>query len=145
MLKKRHKERLKELKSPGAPSQEVGAPGSIEQQLDMVEHGSLRGDEILHHHGVVEEDHPLAHVPAVDELLDRYQMDFSEENREGAEASGDEHSAGLQGGEPELDGQPHINTGLPGALTRQQEWIEKQDWSEREELSEGVAKRMQQP
>ncbi len=140
MLKKRLKERFPVRKNPGDPEPEYCTPGSIEQQLDMCEEGSLRGDEILHRHGLPVDD--LPDVPAVDVLLDRYQLDSAEENREGSELSGDEHSAGLQGGEPELAGQLHINTGLPGDRTKHEELIERKDWSEEEELTQGIAKRM---
>ncbi|MEW6057495.1 MAG: hypothetical protein AB1540_12860, partial [Bdellovibrionota bacterium] len=46
-----------------------------------------------------------------------WHVDLSEENREGAEMSGDEHSAGLEGGEREIEQQSHISTGLPGDRT----------------------------
>jgi len=97
MLKKRPKELLPELKNPGDPEPERGTPGSIEQHLDMCEDGSLRGDEVLHHHGMTEEWDSVPTPAPVDLLLDRYQLDLSEEDREGAEESGDEHSAGQQG------------------------------------------------
>ena len=88
----------------GSTESKIYAPGSIEQQLDMCEEGPLRGDEVLREH----RDHP------------NYSMDLSEENREGDEMSGDEHSGGLQGGEPELTspGQGHIQTGMPGDQNR---------------------------
>lgn len=83
-----------------------GESGSIEQQLDMNESGPLRGDDISHQ----------AH---------RYgrgsNVDMSEYGREGDEMSGDDHSSGMQGGEPELSGQPHISTGMPGDETRTDE------------------------
>ncbi len=96
MLKKRPKEWLPELKNPGDPESERGTPGSIEQQLDMCEEGSLRGDEVLHHHGMTEERGSVPTPTPVDLLLERYQLDLSEEDREGSEESGDEHSAGQQ-------------------------------------------------
>lgn len=86
-------------------------PGSITQQLDMNESGPLRGDEILHHHGLPDpagrpdgDPMPLA----ADRMEHNYQVNMSEEGREGDEESGDEHSSGLQGGE---------NNGLPGDMT----------------------------
>lgn len=87
------------------------APGSIEQQLDMCESGNLRGDEILHLHGHLNQ-------PTEDnEMLNNYRVDMSEEDREGDEESGDDHSAGLQGGETELKNQSHIDSGLPGGTS----------------------------
>ena len=139
MLRKRPKERFPELKSPGDPAPERGLPGSIEQHLDMCENGSLRGDEILHHHGMTEEHSPLPDVPPVDLLMDRFQLDLAEENREGDELSGDDHSGGLQGGEHELAGQLHLPTGLPGDLRARSELQEKIDLELREEFPDGVA------
>lgn len=77
---------------------EPGEAGSIEQQLDMMESGNLRG-ELASRHGKM-----------------NFNVDMSEYNREGSEMSGDEHSSGMQGGESELStvGQRHIHTGLPG-------------------------------
>lgn len=71
----------------------------------MCETGELRGDEILHESRA---------QPGM-------RIDMSEENREGDEMSGDEHSSGLQGGEPELESQPHIDSGIPGDETRLEE------------------------
>lgn len=83
--------------------------GSIEQQLDMSEdEASLRGDEFLHSHGV-----PIA--PG--DIEHNFRIDMSEEDREGDEMSGDEHSSGLQGeevGQETLD-RPE---GMPGDDTR---------------------------
>ncbi len=78
---------------------EPGAPGSIEQQLDMCEGGPLRGDEIAH-------ERSRARGYADGAILDT--------DRETAEMSGDDHSMGLQGGEEELEHQPHIHSGMPG-------------------------------
>ncbi len=103
MLHKKRKEQIPELLEPGANEPEFCTPGSIEQQLDMCEEGSLRGDEILHHHGEEREVEATAETP-VDRLMDRYQMNMAEEGREGDELSGDEHSSGLQGSDPELFG-----------------------------------------
>ena len=138
MLRKRPKEQSPHLLNPGDPEPEACAPGSIEQQLDMCESGSLRGDEILHHHGITEEAAPLPAVPPVDRLLDRYEIDLAEEGREGSELTGDEHSSGLQGGEAELRGQLHLTTGLPGDLSSRTELFERSDWTSREDLAEGI-------
>ena len=78
--------------------------GSLEQQLDMCESGSLRGEEQLREYT----DHPL------------FEEDMAEEDREGDEMSGDEHSNGLQGGESELESQ-ESSSGLPGDETRVEE------------------------
>jgi len=76
----------------------------------MCESGRLRGDEILHQRdrGVKAE-------------TDHFRPDMSEENREGAEMSGDEHSSGLQGGDSEFLSQPR-ESGLPGDETRIEEY-----------------------
>jgi hypothetical protein len=96
-----------------------GEPGSIEQQLDMVEDGPMRGDEILHHPGEPEfQLYPKDRDPLpVDRMMDRMEVNLSEENREGDEMSGDEHSSGLQGEDSEEQGQPHFDSGLPGERT----------------------------
>lgn len=130
LYKKRRKEWLDERNHPGDPSPERGAPGSIEQQLDMVEEGSLRGDQILHSHGVTppgDMRSRLGEPLGADELMaeQAFNLDLSEEMREGAELSGDEHSSGLQGDESELRSQPHMDSGLPGDGTRHEEWAER--------------------
>jgi hypothetical protein len=129
-LKRYPKERYPERRSPGDPEPEDGLPGSIEQQLDMSEEGSLRGDEILHHHGVEPEGQDLARegeLLGVDQLMARnaYEIDMAEESREGSELSGDEHSGGLNGGDSELQSQPHLSSGLPGEQTRHEEFFEQ--------------------
>ena len=128
-LKRFPKERHPELREPGDPEPEFGLPGSIEQQLDMSEEGSLRGDEILHHHGLEPEAEDLARegeLLGVDQLMARnaYEIDMAEESREGSELSGDEHSRGLQGGDSELQSQPHLSSGLPGEQSRHERFFE---------------------
>lgn len=91
--------------------------GSIEQQLDMCESGPLRGDQILHQHGI---DQPKNPHPSMNErqMETNFQVDMSEENREGAEETGDEHSMGLQGEElQEIKESPNLidfQADLPG-------------------------------
>ncbi len=67
----------------------------------MCEEGSLRGDELLHHHGIPKGEFPEG-APEVVELMNQYRGDLAEDDREGAELSGDEHSSGGQGSQ-ELD------------------------------------------
>jgi hypothetical protein len=62
--------------------------GSLEQKLDMCEGGSMRGDELLRERT----DHP------------NFNVDMSEDSREGDEMSGDEHSSGHQGDDPGFPG-----------------------------------------
>ena len=102
-------ERLVDEKNPEATAI-VGRPGSIEQQLDMVENGPLKGDEILFSHGV--EDRASAGRTGLRELdpegmEHNYRIDMSEENREGDEESGNDHSSGYQG----------ADAGMPGEMT----------------------------
>lgn len=127
MLKNKPKERLKELKDPGDEEVEYCSPGSIEQQLDMCEEGSLKGDDILFSHGL-DQGEGGEEIPSLEELMNRYEVDLSEENREGDEMSGDDHSSGLQGGEPELQRQLHIATGMPGDRTDHEEFFEKKNF-----------------
>ena len=121
MIRRKRKELNPELKNPGDREPDWCSPGSIEQELDMCEQGSLRGDEILHSHG----KDPLTYTgnpPELDLIInENWETDLAEEDREGDEMSGDEHSSGLEGGEPELASQPHISTGLPGDRTRREE------------------------
>ena len=101
-----------------------GAAGSIEQQLDMVEEGDLKGDEIdhsLHFSAHQRLDQADCDPIPLDELLDNEQMDLSLEDREGDEMTGDDHSSGLQGGEEELKHHPNISTGMPGDRTDHEE------------------------
>lgn len=105
---------MAELLEPGGIEPEFCAPGSIEQQLDMCEEGTLRGDEILHHHG--DENAPEANSETpVNLLMDRYEMDMAEEGREGDELSGDEHSSGLQGSELTHAHEPLKEESIEGA------------------------------
>jgi hypothetical protein len=87
-------------------------PGSIERDLDMCEGPAFRSEDILHGNKAHSERGPLGAGFRVDE---------SEGKREGAEESGDEHSAGYQGDEPELINQDNVDSGLPGALTEEEE------------------------
>src|SRR4051812_4515080 len=83
-------------------------PGSPEQQLDMCEQGTLRGEESLREfHGI-------------DRIESEMKPDMAEEDREGDEMSGDEHSSGFQGGDSELESQP-VENGMPGDATRVEE------------------------
>ncbi len=87
----------------------------------MCESGSLRGDDILHSHGLPIREYTDT-PPDLDQILnDNWNIDLSEENREGDEMTGDDHSSGLEGGEPEIENQPHIMTGLPGDRTLHEE------------------------
>lgn len=65
-----------------------------------------------------------------------FEMNLSEENREGDEMSGDEHSLGPQGRESELMDPSHIGTGIPGDRTRRMEQNERQEYllGENEEI-----------
>ena len=126
-VRKRKKETLSERLHPGDPEPDWCSPGSIEQKLDMCETGRLRGDDILHSHGVEAVEYngnPLE----MDQVMNQnWGMDLSEVDREGDEMSGDEHSSGLAGSESELEGQPNIATGLPGDLTKRQEMEAQSD------------------
>lgn len=97
MLKERPNETIDERKNPGDPEPEPCAPGSIEQQLDMCETGTLRGDEILHSHGAVDVDGDDLSERGADIAMGRYETNMSERDREGSEESGDDHSSGYQG------------------------------------------------
>lgn len=128
MIHPKRKERIAERKHPGDPEPEWCSPGSIEQELDMCETGSLRGDDILYRHGI-EPPQYTGDPRELDRVIgkgedENWEVDLSEEDREGDEMSGDEHSSGLEGGESELESQPNIASGLPGDLTRRvdQEW-----------------------
>ena len=115
--RKTEKKRMKrddipERKNPGDPEPQRCSPGSIEQQLDMCEEGELRGDNVLHTHGL--DPDKDANVENPEEMESNFNVDMAEEDREGDEMSGDDHSAGLQGGEIEIENQRHINPGIPG-------------------------------
>lgn len=122
--KQRVKADDREKQWPDALEVEPGEPGSIEQQLDMVETGTLKGDMVLGHR---DEIHDIDDDEMSDEQeMDlNYRFDMSETAREGDEESGDEHSSGLQGGEPDIQHQEHIETGEPGDLTDKEEMIER--------------------
>lgn len=120
------------------------ASGSIEQQLDMCEQGALRGDEILHDHGV-QSKRARRRIPdsslGVDKMMNRYyEMDLAEESREGDEMSGDDHSSGLQGEDFELMGHSHLESGMPGDRLARIETNEQREEEEREgeQLIQGV-------
>jgi hypothetical protein len=85
---------------------EPNAPGSIEQQLDMCETSGLKGEELSH-------SRSRGRTFTDGAILDA--------DRETAEMSGDDHSMGLQGGDPETDTQPHPSSGLPGDESRDQD------------------------
>lgn len=90
----------------------------------MCEEGTLRGDDITFRHGVTgEQDQPDADPLPMDQMLGRTRVDLMEPDREGDEMTGDEHSSGLQGGEPELDRQPHWDSGIPGDFNEREDLI----------------------
>lgn len=109
--------------------------GSIEQHLDMMEKGPLRGDDIIRQTDRVnpidadeiEIDHPS--LPDEYGMQHNYRLDMSESNREGDEMSGDEHSLGLQGGDPDLDRQETLDNGLPGEESEREEERESRNKS----------------
>jgi len=116
MLKKRPKRNVPLLKHPGDPEPQFGSPGSIEQQLDMVEEGDLRGDEVTRRTDLlVTPEDPNSEDPLdlVSELQS-FNMTRAERDREGDEMSGDDHSSGLQGEDFELQHQGATLTGTPG-------------------------------
>lgn len=95
-------------------------PGSIEQQLDMCETGPLKGDMVLGRRVEIAKD-PDQAIEDENEMMLNYRVDMAETGREGDDSSGDEHSSGLQGGEPELETQSHIDSGTPGDRTDKEE------------------------
>ena len=82
----------------------------IAWHLDMVEPGEERSDR---------------DPKTLNRVTERFEMDMSEADREGDEQSGDDHSSGLQGADPEEANQPHIQRGLPGEETADDELIEE--------------------
>jgi hypothetical protein len=104
-------------------------PGSIEQQLDMVENGpGPRGDSLIRRKGETfddKRDPDFVKELDGDEMLQNFHVNMAESNREGDEMSGDEHSAGLQGGDSEFYGQPTFDDELPGEETEKEEDREK--------------------
>ena len=86
----------------------------------MCEEGTLRGDDILHEHGQKEPAY-TGDTPELDNHDKNWHVDLSEEDREGDEMSGDDHSSGLEGDEAELEGQSHISTDFPGDRTKHED------------------------
>lgn len=82
----------------------------IARHLDMVEPGEEAADR---------------DPKAFNRVNERMEMDMSEADREGDEQSGDDHSSGLQGTDPEEANQPHVQRGLPGEETTDDELIEE--------------------
>lgn len=116
MLRRRPKRDVPHLKHPGDPEPQYGSPGSIEQQLDMMEEGDLRGDEVMRRTDLLATpEEPISEQPMdlVSELRS-FNMTMSERDREGDEMSGDDHSSGLQGEDFELQHQGATLTGVPG-------------------------------
>ena len=116
MLKKRFKRKIPLLKHPGDPEPEFGSPGSIEQQLDMVEEGDLKGDEVLRRTELLQTPEDPSSEDPLDLFaeMQSFNMTMSERDREGDEMSGDDHSSGLQGQEFEFQNQGSSQTGVPG-------------------------------
>jgi hypothetical protein len=101
-LKRKQKEVIAERRNPGDPEPESCSPGSIEQQLDMCEEGSLKGDNVSHR---IDEFKSTSQnlldgdPPELDSEINTFDVTMAERDREGSEYSGDDHSCGLQGGE----------------------------------------------
>lgn len=118
MLRKKKTEDIPERRDPGDREAVACSPGSIEQQLDMCEEGNSRSEDIIRH--IDEDKNP--NDPITEDPLDlvseinTFDYTMSERDREGDDYSGDEHSSGLQGDEIEIEGQPNINSGVPGDL-----------------------------
>ncbi|OFZ18104.1 MAG: hypothetical protein A2X94_13955 [Bdellovibrionales bacterium GWB1_55_8] len=111
MAKPIKRRNIPERQDPGEAEPLPCSPGSIEQQLDMCEDGELRGDEVLHSHGLQKNE--KADLSSEDSMRTNFSVDMSEVDREGDEMSGDEHSLGLQGDEQqELANQ--TESGIPG-------------------------------
>ena len=80
--------------------------GTLRQHLDMIEPGvgpwqgeGPRGDDVEHR--IPHPSRPVDSDPLpFDAVLNRWEMTLSEDNREGDEMSGDEHSIGQQGDDP---------------------------------------------
>jgi hypothetical protein len=133
-MSKRHKhsrtERLftaDDLEAAPRPASSEHRSGSIEQHLDMNESGPLRGEEILRSHGLSDQDY-RQHAgeeprPLDPERMQRnYNVDMSEDQREGSEEAGDEHSSGLQGSDQQelqydIESPDHADSGAPGEMT----------------------------
>lgn len=118
-MAKQSRSSLKDCIYPPIANEEC-APESPEQKLDMCETGSLRGDEIERSHGLKTPKNP--HPTMNDNQMEsNFQVDMSEEGREGDEESGDEHSSGLQGDEQQElqydDEFGEADAGLPGEMT----------------------------
>jgi hypothetical protein len=122
MLSRKKKESISERKNPGDSEPENCSPGSIEQQLDMCEEGSLRGDEISRRtvNRASPDDPPSEDPLDLDQEINVFEVTMAERDREGDDLSGDEHSFGLQGDESELENQPNIDRGVPGDQPKQQ-------------------------
>jgi hypothetical protein len=104
-------------------------PGSIEQQLDMVEGlPGPRGEGLIREHGRTFDDKRDPNFVKEldgDEMLQNFHVNMGESNREGDEMSGDEHSSGLQGGDSEFEKQPTFDDEMPGEETEKEEKREK--------------------
>lgn len=103
---------------PTAPGDERS--GTIEQHLDMYESGPLRGDEILHHHGLPDRHSERRPLDKSD-LEENFHVDMAEDEREGDEESGDEHSSGMQGTDPP---EPHEDASSPGEMTERLAYLD---------------------
>jgi hypothetical protein len=107
--------------NPGDKEPVACSPGSIEQQLDMCEQGAIKSEDVIRH--IDREENP--NDPPTEDPIDlvheinSFDYTMSERDREGDDLSGDEHSSGLQGDELEIEGQPNINSGVPGDLSLQ--------------------------
>jgi hypothetical protein len=95
--------------------------GTEAQHLDMLEDADPRGDDDLYSPEDSLLDDSDEPVLGADEMMANYNVDMSETQREGDEMSGDEHSSGLQGGEPEIEHQLAIDSGMPGHRSEHEE------------------------
>jgi len=126
MLKRKVNERTPERKEPGEEGASSCSPGSIEQQLDMCESGSLRGEDVLRNTARTSSpNEPYSEEPMdLQSQLNTFDMSMAERDREGDDLSGDEHSSGLQGEEQELGGHMSRSKGIPGGLKNEEDEFE---------------------
>ena len=79
--------------------------GTEKQHLDMLEGGDSgpRGDDVSYSPDEAAIENAEQTKRGADEMMGTFNVDMSEEGREGDELSGDEHSSGMQGSDTPED------------------------------------------
>jgi len=93
----------------------------------MCDSGSLKGEDVIRNisKNSSPNDPSSGDPQELTSEFGTFDMSMAERDREGDDMSGDEHSSGLQGGDPEVEASSSVHeNGMPGDLSNEQQAYE---------------------